>query len=95
MSTLEDQLKREIEEHGMNSPVAQILRDQIRAQKSGKSFQSLYLEKVPEVERDDSSTSKPTGKKEGRLIWEGWQTSAEDAPQPVSILYGRNLKKHS
>lgn len=95
MSTLEDQLKREIEENGMNSPVAQILRDQIRAQKSGKSFQSLYLEKSPEVERDDSGTSKPTGKKEGRLIWEGWQTSAEDAPQPVSILYGRNLKKHS
>ena len=95
MSTLEDQLKREIEEHGMDSPVAQILRDEIRAQKSGKSFQSLYLEKAPEVERDDSSASKATGKKEGRLIWEGRQTSAEDAPQPVSILYGRNLKKHS
>ena len=95
MSTLEDQLKQEIEENGADSPVAQILRDQIRVQKSGKSFQSLYLEKAPEVERDDSSTSKPTGKKEGRLIWEGWQTSAEDAPQPVSISYGRNLKKHS
>jgi hypothetical protein len=93
MSTLEDQLKREIESHGVDSPVAQILRNQIQAQKSGKSFQSLYLEKEPEVERDDSSASKPTGKKEGRVIWQGWQTSADDAPQPVSILYGRNLRK--
>ena len=93
MSTLEEQLKREIQEHGEGSPVAQILRDQIRAQKSGKSFQSLYLEKEPEVERHDSSASKPTGKKEGRVIWQGWQTTAEDAPQPVSILYGRNLRK--
>ena len=96
MSTLEDQLKREIEEYGMDSPVAQILRDEIRAQKSGKSFQSLYLEKEPEASDPPSEPgSKATGKKEGRLIWEGWQTSAEDAPQPVSILYGRNLKKHS
>jgi hypothetical protein len=93
MSTLEDQLKREIKRHGADSPVAQILRNQIQAQKSGKSFQSLYLEKEPEVERDDSSASKPTGKKEGRVIWQGWQTSADDAPQPVSILYGRNLRK--
>jgi hypothetical protein len=28
----------------------------------------------------------------GKLIWEGWQTSAGDAPQPMSILYGKNLK---
>jgi hypothetical protein len=93
MSTLEDQLKREIERHGADSPVAQILRSQIQAKKSGESFQSLYLEKEPEVERDDASASKSTGKKGGRLIWQGWQTSVEDAPQPVSILYGRNLRK--
>ena len=93
MSTLEEQLKREIQEHGEGSPVAQILRDQIRAQKSGKSFQSLYLQKNPEVEFHDSSSSEPTGKKKGRLIWEGWQESAEEAPQPVSILYGQNLRK--
>ena len=28
----------------------------------------------------------------GNFTWEGWQTSAEDAPQPTSILYGKNLK---
>ena len=31
----------------------------------------------------------------GELIWEGWQTSAEDAPQPTSILYGKNLRSSS
>jgi hypothetical protein len=29
----------------------------------------------------------------GKLIWRGWRTSIEDAPQPVGIVYGRNLKK--
>ena len=90
MSTLEDQLKREIEEHGMNSPVAQILRDQIRAQKSGKSFQSLYLEKEPEASDPPSELG---SKATGSLTWLGWQDSAEEAPQPVSILYGRNLRR--
>lgn len=28
----------------------------------------------------------------GNFTWEGWQTSAEDAPQPTSILYGKNLR---
>lgn len=28
----------------------------------------------------------------GNVTWEGWQISAEDAPQPTSILYGKNLK---
>jgi hypothetical protein len=28
----------------------------------------------------------------GNFTWEGWQTSSEDAPQPNSILYGKNLK---
>ena len=31
----------------------------------------------------------------GNFTWEGWQTSAEDAPQPTSILYGKNLKTSS
>ena len=31
----------------------------------------------------------------GNHTWEGWQTSAEDAPQPTSILYGKNLKTSS
>ena len=29
----------------------------------------------------------------GKLIWRGWQTSIKDAPQPVGIVFGRNLKK--
>ena len=29
----------------------------------------------------------------GKLIWRGWRTSIKDAPQPVGIVYGRNLKK--
>ena len=28
----------------------------------------------------------------GKLIWEGWQTSVENAPQPTAILYGPNLR---
>jgi hypothetical protein len=90
MSTLEDQLKREIEEHGMDSPVAQILRDDIRAQKSGRSFHSLYLEKEPEA---NDPPSEPGSKATGSLTWLGWQESAEEAPQPVSVLYGRNIRK--
>jgi len=31
----------------------------------------------------------------GKFTWEGWQSSAEDAPQPTSILYGKNLKTSS
>ena len=90
MSTLEEQLQREIQEHGEGSPVAQILRDQIRAQKSGKSFQSLYLEKEPEA---SDPPSEPGSKATGSLTWLGWQEFAEEAPQPVSILYGRNIRK--
>ena len=43
MSTLQEQLVREIEKRGENSPVAQMLRNQITAEKSGKTFQELYL----------------------------------------------------
>ena len=31
----------------------------------------------------------------GKLIWEGWQTSVSDAPQPTLILYGANLRDFS
>ena len=90
MSTLEEQLKREIEEHGENSPIAQILRNQILARNSSRSFQSLYLEKEPDT---DQKSAKDGGKSRGSVTWLGWQASAEDAPQPVAILYGRNLRK--
>jgi hypothetical protein len=29
----------------------------------------------------------------GKFIWRGWQTSIKDAPQPVGIVFGRNLKQ--
>jgi hypothetical protein len=28
----------------------------------------------------------------GNFKWEGWQTAADDPPQPTSILFGKNLK---
>jgi hypothetical protein len=31
----------------------------------------------------------------GKLTWEGWQTSVSDAPQPIGIVYGKNLRKPS
>jgi hypothetical protein len=43
MSSLQEQLVREITKRGENSPVAQMLRNQITAEKSGKTFQELYL----------------------------------------------------
>lgn len=50
MSTLREQLKREFEGQGEYSPVAQVLRNQIRAQNTGRGFQSLYLGKEPGTE---------------------------------------------
>ena len=29
----------------------------------------------------------------GKLTFRGWRTSIEDAPQPVGIVFGRNLKR--
>jgi hypothetical protein len=29
----------------------------------------------------------------GKLTFRGWRTSIKDAPQPVGIIFGRNLKK--
>lgn len=28
----------------------------------------------------------------GKLVWKGWQKSAENAPQPTSVIYGANLR---
>lgn len=28
----------------------------------------------------------------GNFTWRGWKTSAEDAPQPTSIIFGANLR---
>lgn len=42
MSTLQEQLAREIQKRGENSPVAQMLRNQIMAEQSGKNLRELY-----------------------------------------------------
>jgi len=56
MSTLQEQLAREIQKRGENSPVAQMLRNQINAEKSGKGFQELYL--TGAVAKQESSQDK-------------------------------------
>ena len=43
MSTLQEQLDRLIQRKGEDSPLVQMLRNQITAEKSGKTFQELYL----------------------------------------------------
>jgi hypothetical protein len=43
MSTLQDQLDRLIQRKGEQDPLVQMLRNQIQAEKSGKTFQELYL----------------------------------------------------
>ena len=43
MSTLQDQLDRLISRKGEDDPLVQMLRNQIAAEKSGKTFQELYL----------------------------------------------------
>ena len=43
MLTLQEQLERELKENGESDPVGQMLRKQIQAEKSGKTFQELYL----------------------------------------------------
>jgi len=43
MSTLQEQLEQVIRERGESSPMVQMLRNQIAAQKSGKTFQDLYI----------------------------------------------------
>jgi hypothetical protein len=43
MNFLEKQLQIEISKRGENSPVAQMLRNQIMAEKSGQTLQNLYV----------------------------------------------------
>ena len=43
MSTLQEQLDRLIKRKGEQDPLVQALRNQIQAEKSGKSLQELYL----------------------------------------------------
>ena len=43
MLTLQEQLEREIKENGESDPVVQMLRNQITAEKSGKTFRDLYV----------------------------------------------------
>lgn len=50
MSTLKEQLERQILKRGQKSPVAQLLRDQIAVGQKGKGLKELYLEKFAEQE---------------------------------------------
>ena len=43
MLTLQEQLEMEIKQNGESDPLVQMLRNQIQAEKSGKTFQDLYL----------------------------------------------------
>jgi hypothetical protein len=43
MLTLQEMLDEEIKLEGENSPLVQMLRNQIEAEKSGKTSQELYL----------------------------------------------------
>jgi len=43
MLTLQELLEMEIKESGESAPLVQMLRNQIAAEKSGKTFQELYL----------------------------------------------------
>ena len=43
MSTLQEQLDRLIQRKGEQDPLVQMLRNQIQAEKSGKTSQELYL----------------------------------------------------
>jgi len=80
MSTLQEQLDRLIKRKGEQDPLVQMLRNQITAEQSGKNFQELYSE-ITELEESVDPSIR--------------DTSAEDVPQPNSILYGRNVKTSS
>jgi len=57
MSTLQEQLEREVQKRGQDSPVAQMLRNQIAAEQKGKSLKEMYLEKS--AEQEDSPDKSP------------------------------------
>ena len=80
MYTLEERLRQREERLGKDHPEVQMLRNQIIAEQSGKNFRELYSELTELVEPVDPSIR---------------DTSAEDMPQPSSLLNGRNVKTSS
>lgn len=56
-STLQEHLDRLIERKGESSPLVQMLRNQIAAQESGKTFQDLYL--TGSVKKQKQESQKP------------------------------------
>lgn len=80
MYTLEEMLRQREERLGTDHPEVQMLRNQIIAEQSGKNFRELYSELTELVEPVDPSIR---------------DTSAEDMPQPSSLLNGRNVKTSS
>ncbi|CAM8656886.1 hypothetical protein MCEMSE6_02714 [Oxalobacteraceae bacterium] len=80
MYTLEEMLRLREERLGKDHPEVQMLRNQIIAEQSGKNFRELYSELTELVEPVDPSIR---------------DTSAEDMPQPNSLLNGRNVKTSS
>jgi len=57
MRTLQEQLEEEIRDHGEKSPMVQMLRNQITAEKSGKNFYELYTSRGEETEPPKAKTS--------------------------------------
>ena len=80
MYTLEEMLRQREERLGKDHPEVQMLRNQIIAEQSGKNFRELYSELTELEEPVDPSIK---------------NTSAEDMPQPNSLLNGRNVKTSS
>ena len=80
MYTLEEMLRQREERLGKDHPEVQMLRNQIIAEQSGKNFRDLYSELTELEEPVDPSIK---------------DTSAEDMPQPNSLLNGRNVKTSS
>ncbi len=80
MYTLEEMLRQREERLGKDHPEVQMLRNQIIAEQSGKNFRELYSELTELEEPIDPSIR---------------DTSAEDIPQPKSLLNGRNVKTSS
>ena len=55
MLTLQELLEMEIKENGEQSPLVQMLRNQITAEKSGKTFQELYTGRAAKAEPPKAS----------------------------------------
>ena len=80
MYTLEEMLRQREERLGKDHPEVQMLRNQIIAEQSCKNFRELYSELTELEEPVDPSIK---------------NTSAENMPQPSSLLNGRNVKTSS